>query len=475
MIEKKQTKILMIEDDIIDQKSFSRFMNKYKQEYEYQIAGSVAEAKRILSEYEFDIIISDYLLGDGTAFKILEMGLNSPVIFLTGAGDEKIAVRAIQEGAVDYLVKDFKKNYLRFLLLTIEKSIKYFNEKKELKAHQQRWRMLLENLPGKLYAVDKKYKILFINKIPEKKKEQDYFGTSIFELIKTEWHNMVRDNLLIAFQEGEVTIVEYEESDKIWFEFRFIPISGKKNVDSVMILVTDITKDKEIESMKDEFIDHVSHELRTPITSIKGFANTIITDDEMDDNTRNEFLTIIDKESDRLTTLINDILDLSKINSGNMQLEFDSVPILDIVQESFSSMSILARDKEISLSMDFPSSDPLIVCDRRRLLQVILNLISNAVKFTDPGGEVIIRVKDETDKIVVMVIDNGIGIADDQHVLIFNKFHQADQKKRRQIGTGLGLSIVGELLKAHNSEIHLESKVGEGSTFWFELNKGFDK
>ena len=234
---------------------------------------------------------------------------------------------------------------------------------------------------------------------------------------------------------------------------------------------------QELDKMKDSFLSTVSHELRTPLTSIKSFAEILLTYDE-DKETQREFLSIIDQESDRLTKLINNFLDLSKIEAGRMQWENTEQSLIPIIQNAINITQALARENDLTVEFNSPENLPVISCDRDRLVQVVTNLLSNSIKFTPKGGKITVGVKavggnkpeGDSGTVVVSVADNGIGIAPENHEVVFEKFKQVgDTLTDKPKGTGLGLPICKEIIEHYGGKIWVESELGKGSIFSFSL------
>ncbi|OGO17569.1 MAG: hypothetical protein A2Z15_08490 [Chloroflexi bacterium RBG_16_50_11] len=234
---------------------------------------------------------------------------------------------------------------------------------------------------------------------------------------------------------------------------------------------------RELDKMKDSFLSTVSHELRTPLTSIKSFAEILLTYDE-DKETQREFLNIINQESDRLTKLINDFLDLSKIEAGRMQWENKEQSMVPIVQNAINITQALAKEKNLTVEFNAPKNLPVVSCDRDRLVQVVTNLLSNSIKFTPAEGKITVGVKavaangsnGGSDTMVVSIADTGIGIAPENHALVFEKFKQVgDTLTDKPKGTGLGLPICKEIVEHYGGKIWVESELGKGSVFSFSL------
>ncbi len=226
---------------------------------------------------------------------------------------------------------------------------------------------------------------------------------------------------------------------------------------------------KELDKLKSEFVSKVSHELRTPLTSIQGFAEILLSYNDVDPKTRHEFLNIIHEESERLTRLINDVLDLSKIEAGKVEWHIQPFEIGSVLNMVSKSMITIALEKNIPIAVEVPHSLPSVRGDRDQVVQVVSNLLSNALKFTK-RGRVDMGAKREGQLVLVYVSDTGIGIPPRDLPKIFEKFHQlSDYEIAKPKGTGLGLSICREIITYLGGKIWCESQAGKGSTFYFTL------
>jgi signal transduction histidine kinase len=227
---------------------------------------------------------------------------------------------------------------------------------------------------------------------------------------------------------------------------------------------------QELEQLKSDFLSVVSHELRTPLTSIK--ASTILMlsrpPDEVNE-TVGTLLRNVDRNTDRLNSLVNDLLDMAKLQNGRLKLSIQTISPVDIVQDVVSSIRPLTDRKGQKLLVDSPPTLPPIIGDRRRIEQILTNLLSNANRYTEPEGEINVKVKFEQGQLLVSVRDNGPGIDVKEQELIFERFYRARQNQGSKIGTGLGLSIAKSLVELHGGRIWVESEPGQGSTFYFTL------
>ncbi len=231
---------------------------------------------------------------------------------------------------------------------------------------------------------------------------------------------------------------------------------------------------KELDKLKSDFVSMVSHELRTPLAAMRTSAQVLEVAD-LNTETKKEMLDIILRNIDRLTNLVNDLLDLSRIESGRMELKFERVSLDSVIADSIESVRQTAIEKGIALNIELPKDLAPVKADREKLTQVIINLLNNAVKFTPRGGEISIKASELNGQVEVRVSDTGIGIPPEDLNRVFDRFYQVDSTLTREAGgTGLGLAICKGIIEAHNGEIWAESEPGKGSTFIFTLEKWSD-
>lgn len=226
---------------------------------------------------------------------------------------------------------------------------------------------------------------------------------------------------------------------------------------------------EQLNQIKNEFISMVSHELRTPLTAVKGFVKVVLTGEAGAVNAQQEkFLHIADQSIDRLTVLISDLLDISRIESGQLRLDVAPLDARAVVGRVIENIMPAVKGKNLSIGSDLPARLPQVLADRERLMQVFDNLIHNAIKFTPEGGKITVAAANKGDFINFSVADTGIGIAPDDHDRIFEKFYQVESGTTRSTGgTGLGLAIVKSIVELHGGQIWVESEQGRGATFQF--------
>lgn len=249
----------------------------------------------------------------------------------------------------------------------------------------------------------------------------------------------------------------------------------RESVKGIAITVQDITREVELNEAKSQFISNVSHELRTPLFNIKSFIETLHEYGEsLSDEEKREFLETANRETDRLTRLVNDVLDLSRLES-NKRYQFDAVDITQPIEQTLRTHQLNAKDKGIELIQEVEPDLPPVRGNYDLLLQVFSNLVGNGLKFTPSGGKVMLRAyrlnapANPIQHVRVEVADTGIGIDPEDQRAIFDRFFRVENRVHTLEGTGLGLSIVRNIIEKHQSEVHLVSEVGVGTTFWFDL------
>ncbi|MGB3639694.1 MAG: ATP-binding protein [Rivularia sp. (in: cyanobacteria)] len=253
----------------------------------------------------------------------------------------------------------------------------------------------------------------------------------------------------------------------------------RESIKGIAITIQDITREVELNEAKSQFISNVSHELRTPLFNIKSFIETLHEfGEELDIEQRKEFLQTVNNETDRLARLVNDVLDLSKLESGR-SYSMDGVDLSQAIEQTLRTYQLNARDKGIELIQDIGSDLPLVRGHYDLLLQVLGNLIGNALKFSKAGGKVALRAYElqpqpllntSISRVRVEIGDTGIGIPQEDQQAIFDRFFRVENRVHTLEGTGLGLSIVRNILEdKHHAKVFLVSEVGIGTTFWFDL------
>lgn len=342
---------------------------------------------------------------------------------------------------------------------------------------EQSLQMILDSVPEGILVFDRSLRISYFNKTAE-----NITGYLVDEVVGATYPEVFRVReeecaLFRAFHGGDARfvwdeLVETKSGAKIVIEAN---VSVLKGTDGSLVggvaLLRDVTKTREIEEMKNEFVSIVSHELRTPLASIGGYCDLMLigaTGDLSDE--QKSYLNTIQRNSENLARLINDLLDLSKIESRKMEMSMSMVNVVNLVQEVADDFQPLVTQNGLLLSVESPGDLPNVYCDRDKIKQVLTNLMGNAIKFTKPGGRITVSVSEEPRNIRFSVEDSGIGIAKEKQSIIFDKFQQLENPlTREKEGSGLGLAIAKALVDRHNGRIWVESEAGKGCRFVFAL------
>lgn len=343
---------------------------------------------------------------------------------------------------------------------------------------QERLAALIENIGSGLALIDSRGYINLINK-----GYKELFEIDSDELLDKPYYEAIPflevremiEEIFMTEQKQRKQLILPVSYERRYFDVSTLPIIGTNNVwKGVLLVFHDITELKKLEQVRKDFVANVSHELKTPVTSIKGFAETLLDGAMKDEEALTEFLTIILKESDRLQRLIQDLLELSKIEQQNFRLDISHFDLSAMLKELVKIVDGKAAEKNILLELESDSDHLEMEGDSFRLRQVVLNLLINAINYTPAGGNVTLRMKDAGKRIRVSVKDTGIGIEKEELPRIFERFYRVDKARSRNSGgTGLGLAIVKHIVEAHQGKIKVKSSPGEGTEFILEFRKSF--
>jgi PAS domain S-box-containing protein len=492
-------KILYVEDDEVDQKAFQRHVTKGDFNLQYELASSVKDAKELLLNNEYDVIVTDYLLKNETGFSIIEVAKDVPVIFITGQGDQLVAVKAMKQGAFDYIVKESSGHYLELLTTTIEKAFSFNNTHKKLEEAEQEIKKLLwalEQINNSITILDKEGKIEWVNKGFE-----NLFGYGLEDVKNKSACDLRRKDIsknklerffARAFRNKNILTCESQiinnKHEKRWIYTTMTPVKNEAGkLVRVIIVDTDISEKKKIEQelieakeeaeeaavAKQQFLANMSHEIRTPINGIMGMMHMLENTEHAE--TRKKYLQLVNYASNNLLNIINDILDMSKLEFGKMVIEKIGFNLPELVLDIQKSMQYQAEEKGLQLNCIIDSNvSAYVYGDPARLNQILINLVGNAIKFTEKGSVTIslktVSKHGHKAQLLFTVADTGIGIAKEKQGHIFEYFHQVNSDTTRQYGgTGLGLAIVKRLAEIQGGKAWFESRENKGSEFFVQM------
>jgi PAS domain S-box-containing protein len=461
IMENTRYKILLIEDNELDQMAFKRFVNNNTIPYDCTISSSVSQAKQALNTEQFDIIITDHSLGDGTALDVLESAKNTPVIVVTGAGDEETAVKAWKAGAYDYLVKDINQNYLKAIPITVENTIRHNMVEKKL----QLLSGAVMSTDDSIYITDMKGKIVYVNKAFCKTygyKEQEIVGQN-GNLLWIGKHQS--QNTRSVFQTKtvgsgwEVGFYHRRKDDSVFpVSLSRSNIKGTNGQDVAIVGVArDITERILIED-----------ELRTESLKYK-----------KKNQVQNEVAIMVIEALQRLLDdgnietakrVASDYLDITKIETDKMELDKREFNFTSLISQAVEAFLPLAAEKNIELKIFTPTNELIVNADYDKMAQVLINLLSRAIKFSPVNGHVGVRVKDADNELTIEIQDEG-------QLLERNEIHRITNRPdlvKDQFHTGredliLGLRIAKEFIEMHGGQIWAEISENKQNILCFTM------
>ncbi|MGM8215576.1 two-component system histidine kinase PnpS [Bacillaceae bacterium W0354] len=349
-------------------------------------------------------------------------------------------------------------------LNSLARNLEYITSKYE--NQNNRLKTLVNNMESGLLLINEKgitriANDSFVNSFIEDR--EDYIGKIYYDVINHAKLNDEIQHVIFLEQKRQLTI---ETEDGAFFEVYIAPIrSDQKTGKGVVIVCHDITRIKQLENIRKDFVANVSHELRTPITSIQGFSETLLEGTDHSPETVKHFLSIIEKESRRLNALISDLLYLSTLEKEDFQLTKTHFTASHLMDEVYLVVKQNLDEKQIETAINISPSNLEIHADYYRVYQLVLNLFSNAIQYTKKEGRIDWEIYTEQDEVVFKIVDTGIGIPKKELQRVFERFYRVSNDRSRETGgTGLGLSIVKHIVEAHDGHIEIDSELGEGTT-----------
>ncbi len=346
---------------------------------------------------------------------------------------------------------------------------------KHLAEEKSRIESILHSMADGVIAIDADGRIVLLN--PSAIKilgifRKDILGRPVIKVIEKP---QITDLILRTLNERQELVEEVEllgPKQKIILQIQTGIVKGEEDkILGVVTIVRDVTEVRRLSQAKSDFVSMVSHELRTPLASIKAHIDTLIRGDaHLRGETQLEFLSVIQTETERLTKMITDLLDVSRIEAGRFEVELKPVDIKNLIEITVKNTPKL-RSETHRFKFGFPHKLPLILGDAHKIEQVILNLTENAIKYSPDGGTITISGKDNGDKVLITVADEGVGIPSEHLPGLFEKFYRINIVGEDDGGTGLGLFVTKTIIEAHGGTIWVESEVGKGSRFSFTLPK----
>lgn len=400
-------------------------------------------------------LILGYLLSKTITAPIVSV-MNRAEKVAQGEFDEQLTVRS--EDEIGNLTKTF--NYMAMELK---------NTLSEISSEKNKVETILNYMADGVMAFDLNGRVIHVNPAARKLLGPDIDKKPFGEFAKSVGLEVGIENI-VYLDEAQVRESDTVIDDlyvKVYFA---VFTDTNKKPEGIIVVLHDITEQQKLDCMRREFVANVSHELRTPITSIKSYAETLLDGAVEDVETTERFLNVINSEADRMTRLVKDLLQLSRLDNQQMNWNIDQVAIKALVKDIVDRMQIEATQKNQKLESYVIGDIPQIKGDRDRLEQVIVNLVSNALKYTPEEGQITVYVGKLYNDVYIKVTDNGIGIPNESLPLVFERFYRVDKARSRDLGgTGLGLSIAKEMVEAHGGTISISSEFGKGTEVTVKL------
>lgn len=336
----------------------------------------------------------------------------------------------------------------------------------EISSEKSKMETILNYMADGVIAVNKNGRFIHVNP-----KAMKMLGFSKEEVLEKKYDELFKDlnnkltlEYVVKYNDTLIGSDSINDGEHI-YKVDYAPFRDENNeIGGIVLVIKDITKQQKLENMRREFVANVSHELKTPLTSIKSYAETLL-DGMLDDREISEsFLGVINSEADRMTRLVRDLLQLSNFDNKRAKWNKDNNDLVKLVNQIIIKLHITAINKNQRLELVTDCDKLMSNFDYDRIEQVLLNIVSNAIKYTENDGEVMVYLEEKDDKAFIKVKDTGIGIPQEDLPRIFERFYRVDKARAREFGgTGLGLAIAKEIIEAHNGEIEIHSELGKGT------------
>jgi two-component system, OmpR family, phosphate regulon sensor histidine kinase PhoR len=473
-------RILIVEDSDDDVFLLVHELRKGGYEPDYLSVCTTKAMSQALGVCSWDAVTSDYNMPGFSALAALkllqESGLDIPFIVVSGKIGEDQAVAAMKAGAHDYVMK---QNLSR-LAPALEREIREAGERRmrreaEIALNRQfvQFRTIFDAMTAIIYVADMNtYEVLYMNQYARSVYGEEWQGRTCYGLFfdgQDTPCEVCTNSLLVkdGIPQPAITTESRNIRNGRWYQCTDRAIEWTDGRQVRLQIAVDITDIKEMERIKDEMISAVSHEMRTPLTAMLGFTE-FLRDNEVEADKQRDILATIHNETERLNELIGNFLDMQRLKSEIGSFSAEAIAVADIINDS---VRLFSCNREIHrIVVDCPASLPKIKGDREKLHQVMLNLISNACKYSPAGSQVTIGAKTAGDEVIIAVQDEGIGIPADLRLKVFERFYRVDNSDRRMVGgTGLGLSLVKDIVEAHRGRVWIESDGPTGCRVMFAI------
>ncbi|PJJ67417.1 hybrid sensor histidine kinase/response regulator [Chryseobacterium geocarposphaerae] len=487
--------ILIVDDNQSNLYSLQKLLES--KDFKVETAGSGEEALGKALKNDYALIILDVQMPDMDGFEVAESlsGYSKtkdiPIIFLSAVNtDKKFITRGYASGAKDYVTKPVDPEILLLKVKTfynlqeqniamkktqqnLELEVKGRRESQvTMKSQIDHFHLMLESLPQIAFTLNEDGIVDFVNgKWYQYSENEQNFPESHPDdaNIREEFERCKRKGKAL---ELEVRIKNIRSLDYRYHLLRVTPVYDEDRIKNWVGTFTDIDDQKKIEKEKDEFLSIASHELKTPLTSIKAYVQLLERKLKLDkESSEAGFVTKLQGQIEKLNALITDLLDVSKIENGKLKINKKPVNLESVISNAIDTIQQTHEERKVKIEREGVKPDILIPLDEIRIEQVLINFLTNAIKYSPHNNQVIITtfVDEEAQEVRVSVTDFGIGIPDFKQDAVFKKFYRVEESSLQFQGMGIGLFICSEIIKQHHGTVGVSSVLNEGSTFYFTL------
>jgi PAS domain S-box-containing protein len=485
-VNESKGKVLVIDDEAVIREGCKRVL--CKDGWEVLLASDGEKGLQMCQGV--DVVLLDLKMPGPSGMDVLEELLKRdpslPIIVITGYATVDSAVEAMKKGAYDFIPKPFTPDQLRLVVQRAYEKRWLEKEAERLRQEAERTLQDVAREKGRLMTViecmadgvlltDHQGRIALLNPAATRllgiREREEVIGKPLWEVVEAK---QLREAIEEALNSGTSKVISQEiKRNDLWIRAHTASVKDLEghNMGTVTVL-EDLSHLLELEKMRNEFIGMVSHELRAPLSAIEQMINVVLMKEDLGEKERN-FLSRAKERLRGLVDFINKLLEVSRIEAGMAIQRREPLDLKEVVQKAVDLFSGEALNKGLTFSVELPQDPlPLILGDPQGLEGVFVNLISNAIKYTPPGGKITVSLTQEGDYLKVSVSDTGVGIPKEDLPRIFDKFYRVRTKETRQvIGTGLGLAIVKGIVEAHLGRIEVKSELGKGSVFTVYLPK----
>lgn len=406
---------------------------------------------------------------------LLSLGLTLLVsVFISWPLTEMSAIaKAMARGDFSRKASIYSKDEIGELAQSLNVMSEEIKDKIEkINSEKAKLDLVLSSMFEGIIVTDEEEKIVLMN--PSLRKlfllDLNPEGRKLLEVIRNNAVSDMIDRIIKGKQRLATEEIVINAPEERAFKVNGVPIIRNNRLDGAILVFHDITELRRLEKIRRDFVANVSHELRTPISSIKGYAETLLEGALDDKDNAKEFVNIIYRDSNRLAALINDLLDLSRIESDKMKMLFAALEPVSLIKSAVKIIENQAKAKSITLNLNLPVDLPRIKADEVRFSQVMINILDNAIKYSPERSSITISAKAVENILQIDISDTGIGISGEDLPRIFERFYRVDKARSRELGgTGLGLAIVKHVVQAHGGQVWVKSEPGLGSTFSFTI------